>query len=303
MALMMFTVFDTDAGERLDKYLAASLATTSRSTVQRLIVAGDVLVNGDPQRSSYAIAAGDTIVVHLPDPEPVAESSAPALNFLYEDDALLVVDKPAGLVVHEASGHRGDTLVSVLLAQRPAIATTGMDPRRPGIVHRLDRDTSGVLAVALSTASLTALQRQFRRREVAKQYLALVYGSPAPARAAIEAPIARDEANRARMAVSPEGRFARTEYEVLERLKEASLISVNLMTGRTHQIRVHMASIGYPVVGDRTYGRRREALAVPRQMLHAQRLTLTHPVSGERMSFEAPVPADMLAVLERLRAV
>lgn len=294
------SVLDPDAGERLDRYLAAKLAATSRSSVQKLIVAGQVTVNGGPERASYAVAAGDTIVVHLPDPE-LLESTAAPLVVLFEDEAIIILDKPAGLVVHEASGHKGETLVSVLLAQRPQLATAGMDPRRPGIVHRLDRDTTGVLALAKSPESLSALQRQFRRREVTKQYLALVYGSPAPSRAAIEAPIQRDETNRARMAVSPEGRFARTEYEVLERFKDASLVSVKLMTGRTHQIRVHMASIGYPVVGDRTYGRRREALAVPRQMLHAQRLTLSHPLSGERMTFEAPVPADLLTVLERLR--
>lgn len=299
MAEMVLSVLGSEAGERLDRYLAARLASTSRSSVQKLIASGQVTVNGGAERARYAVAEGDTIVVHLPEMEPL-ESVAPPLVILYEDDALLILDKPAGLVVHEAAGHKGETLVSVLRAQRPLLATAGMDPRRPGIVHRLDKDTSGVLAVAKSLASLTALQRQFRRREVTKQYLALVYGSPAPSRAAIEAPIQRDEANRARMAVSPEGRYARTEYEVLERFKDVSLVSVNLMTGRTHQIRVHMATIGYPVVGDRTYGRRREALAVPRQMLHAQRLTLTHPLSGERMSFEAPVPADIQAVLDRL---
>jgi len=289
------------AGRRLDKYLAEALGTLSRSAVQRLITAGEVTVNGEVERASYLVAQGDVVRVVLPEPEVASSGQPPVISILYEDDALLVVDKPAGLVVHEGSGHRGETLVSALLAMRPELGTAGMDPRRPGIVHRLDRDTSGTLVVAKTPASLAALQRQFRRREVSKQYLALVHGAPAPARAAIEAPIGRDEANRVRMSVVPGGRYARTEYETLERFKDVSLISVNLMTGRTHQIRVHMAAIGHPVVGDRTYGVRRDTFGARRQMLHAQRIVITHPSTREPLSCEAPVPEDMQGVLERLR--
>ncbi len=290
------------AGQRLDKYLVEALGTLSRSAVQKLITAGEVTVNGEVERASYLVAAGDSVSVALPEPEEASRAQPPVINVLYEDDALLVVDKPAGLVVHEGSGHRGETLVLALLAMRPELGIVDMDPARPGIVHRLDRDTSGTLVVAKTPETLLALQRQFRRRAVSKQYLALVHGAPAPARAAIEAPIGRDEANRARMSVAPGGRYARTEYETLERFKGVSLISVNLLTGRTHQIRVHMAAIGHPVVGDRTYGVRRDTFGARRQMLHAQRLAITHPVTQELLTCEAPVPEDMQRVLDRLRA-
>jgi 23S rRNA pseudouridine1911/1915/1917 synthase len=302
MAVVHLEVPVSGAGLRLDRFVAGSAAGLSRSGVQKLIAAGRVTVNGSAQRASYAVVPGDAVEVQMPDPPTVGDPAAPrVLSVLYEDAAIMVVDKPAGLVVHEAAGHRGETLVSTLVAHRPDLAVAGMDPQRPGIVHRLDRDTSGVVVVAMEPASLAALQRQFRRREVHKEYLALVHGSPEPSRAAIEAPIARDEANRARMALSPEGRYARSEYEVLERFRGVTLVSVNLMTGRTHQIRVHMAAIGHPVVGDRTYGSRRKAPGAARQMLHAQRLTLTHPQTLELMTFEAPVPADMQVLLESLR--
>ena len=285
-----------------DKQLAQTLAPLSRSAVQKLISSGDVTVNGDQALASYIVAEGDRECVALTEPEEPSGGQPPVISILYEDDVLLVVDKPAGLVVHEGSGHTGHTLVSALLAMRPELGAAGMDPRRPGIVHRLDRDTSGTLVVAKTPASLAALQRQFRRREVSKRYLALVHGSPAPARAAIEAPIGRDETNRARMSVAPGGRSARTEYETLERFRDVSLISVNLLTGRTHQIRVHMAAIGHPVVGDRTYGVRRDTFGARRQMLHAQRLVIAHPSTQEPLTCEAPVPDDMRRVLDRLRS-
>jgi 23S rRNA pseudouridine1911/1915/1917 synthase len=302
MAVVQLAVLDSEAGRRLDRFVAGSAAGLSRSSVQKLIAAGRVTVNGGDQRASYAVVPGDTVMVQMPDLPAEGEPIVPrALSVLYEDAAILVIDKPAGLVVHEATGHKGETLVSALVARRPDLAAAGLDPQRPGIVHRLDRDTSGVIVVAMEPASLAALQRQFRLREVHKEYLALVHGSPAPSRAAIEAPISRDQANRARMALSSEGRYARSEFEVLERFRGFSLVAVNLMTGRTHQIRVHMAAIGYPVVGDKTYGPRREALGAARQMLHAQRLTLTHPLTQDLMTFEAPVPADMQALLDSLR--
>ncbi len=294
-------VAPSEAGERLDRYLSRHLEGQSRTTLQKLITAGKVTVNDVTVRPSRAVCAGDRIKVALPDACTVEEPPASSpLSILYEDDAIIVINKPAGLVVHGAGGHRGETLVSALRAQYPDIAQAGMDPERPGIVHRLDRDTSGVLLVARTPDVLAHLQRQFRRREVRKEYLALVHGVPTPSRAAIEAPIARDRLDRTRMAIAAQGRYARTEYTVMERLADAALLSVVLITGRTHQIRVHMASIGHPVIGDRTYGPRRAALA-PRQMLHAHRLTLSHPVTLERMTWEAPMPADMQAQLERLR--
>jgi 23S rRNA pseudouridine1911/1915/1917 synthase len=214
-----------------------------------------------------------------------------------------VVNKAAGQVVHLSPGHPSETLVNALLHHRPALGYGDLDAERPGIVHRLDRDTSGLLVVATNPDALHSLQRAFARREVDKRYLALVYGHPMPHQAAIEAPIGRDPANRLRMTIMAEGgRYARTEYNVLETFREASFLEVNLLTGRTHQIRVHLASIGFPVVGDRTYGRRREIIAAPRQMLHAARLTLRHPDHGGEMTFEAPLPPDFAHILETLRS-
>jgi len=297
-----FEVAPEDNGERLDRYLVRRLPELSRSRIQRLIKEGAVLINGNPARASQPAAAGECVTVRVAQEAPPRPTPQPLpLNIVYEDDSIIVVNKPAGLVVHLAPGHPADTLVNALLYHRPELARAGLDPERPGIVHRLDRDTSGLLVMAANPLALQMLQRAFARRAVEKRYLALVYGAVAPLQAAIEAPIARDPANRMRMAVVEGGRYARTEYTVLERLRDASLLDVNLLTGRTHQIRVHLASIGYPVVGDRTYGRKRESIAAPRQMLHAARLALRHPASGAEMVFEAPLPEDVNRVLEALR--
>jgi 23S rRNA pseudouridine1911/1915/1917 synthase len=224
------------------------------------------------------------------------------LDVVYEDEHLMVINKPAGLVVHPAPGHAADTMVNALLAYRPAVTAADADPARPGIVHRLDRDTSGLLVVAATRAAQDALQATFKSRRVAKIYLALVFGTVELERAAIEAPLGRDPRQRQRMAVLTEGgRAARTNYAVRERLPGATLLEAGLITGRTHQIRVHLASIGHPVVGDRVYGPRRQAIVAPRQMLHAWRLELAHPITGAPLAFEAPLPADMAAVLEGLR--
>ncbi len=288
--------------QRLDLFLSQRLSDLSRSRIQRLIKGGAILLNGQPARPSQLVAPGDCITLRLAEPPSSEPQPQPLpLEILYEDESLLVINKPAGMVVHPAPGHTGDTLVNALLHHRPALAQAGLTPQRPGIVHRLDRDTSGLLLVAANPTALEALQRAFRRREVEKHYLALVYGAVAPLQAAIEAPIARDPANRLRMAVVEGGRYARTEYTVLEHLSGASLLDVNLLTGRTHQIRVHLASIGFPVVGDRTYGHRRESIRAPRQMLHAARLSLRHPQSGVPLCFEAPLPEDFVGVLQSLR--
>lgn len=293
-----------EAVRRLDLHLAHVCPQFSRSAAQRLIAQGCVRVNGSLARARDALAPGDEIEIRWPaeaPSEPPQPEQAP-LSILYEDEHLLALDKPAGLAVHAGAGRTSGTLVNALLAHRPTIASVGPDPQRAGIVHRLDRDTSGVMVVAASDEALHALQRQFRRRETRKEYLALVYGQVAHPEAAIEAPIGRDPSQRQRMAVLPEGRYARTEYRLLERLPGASLLAVLLLTGRTHQIRVHLASIGHPVVGDRVYGPRRGAITAPRQCLHAWRLTLTHPISGQPLTFEAPLPADVEAVLARLRS-
>ncbi len=294
------------AARRLDLYVVEA-AGLARAQVRRLIAEGRVTVNGQPARAGAPLRAGDLVELDWPDeaPEPAAkspfESTMPSPVLVYEDDDLLVVNKPAGLAVHAGAGRAQPMLVDWLLAHRPSLQGVGLDPTRPGIVHRIDKDTSGLLAVAGNVAALRALQGQFRRRDVDKRYLALAYGAPALERAAIEAPIARDPAQRLRMAISPDGRAARSEYVVRERLSGCSLLEVRLVTGRTHQIRVHLASIGHPLVGDRVYGPRRGSIACPRQFLHAWRLALTHPRTGEPLAFEADLPPDLADVLARLR--
>lgn len=297
-----------EGGARLDKYLADRVPELSRSAAQRLIHDGRVAVNDEPLKAGYKVRVGDLVVVHLPageSTEPVAE--AIPLKVVYEDQALIVVDKSAGMVVHPAPGHPSGTLVNALLAYCPELATSGDD--RPGIVHRLDRDTSGLILVAKSEKVRRALQRQFKERRVHKAYLALLDGRLQPAWGRIEAPIGRDPHHRQRMSILSGGREAITEYHVLERFAHVmgpavgdyTLVEAEPQTGRTHQIRVHFASIGHPLVGDAVYGRQRSRLPVPRQFLHACRLGFEHPVTGQRMELEAPIPADLAAVLGLLR--
>jgi len=293
---------------RLDRFLAEQVPDVSRSAMQRLIGEGQVTVNGEPSKASYKVRPGDQVLVLLPVAEPRQPlAEAIPLKIVYEDAVLLVVDKPAGMVVHPAPGHSGGTLVNALLAYCPELAVAGDD--RPGLVHRLDRDTSGLILVAKSEKARRTLQRQFKDRQVRKAYLALVDGHLQPACGRIEAPIGRDPNHRQRMAVLAGGREAITEYHVLEqfakRLGPAAgdycLLEAEPATGRTHQIRVHLASIGHPVVGDTVYGRRRSRLAVPRQFLHARRIGFKHPSTGQRLELEAPLPDDLAEILEMLR--
>jgi 23S rRNA pseudouridine1911/1915/1917 synthase len=297
-----------DGKIRLDKFLAERLPDVSRSAVQRLLAQGQVTVNSELVKASYKVQAGDRVVVHLPsrqEPQLVAEEIP--LTLVYEDEHLLVVDKPAGMVVHPAPGHSGGTLVNALLAYVPELAAT--DSQRPGIVHRLDRDTSGLILVARNERVRRALQRLFKERQVTKAYLALLHGDLQPAWGRIEAPIGRDPRHRQRMAVLPGGREALTEYHVREQLAHEgvrvtgrySLVEAQPHTGRTHQIRVHFASIGHPVVADDVYGRRDSSLPLDRQFLHAWRLSFRHPVTRERMQLEAPLPQDLEEVLNLLR--
>lgn len=295
-------------GERLDRFLSARLELT-RSAAQRLIDDGRVSVNGGPARAAYKVRVGDEIAVHVPAPEPLQPAAeAIPLDIVYEDDALLVVNKAAGMVVHPAPGHGSGTLVNAVLAHSPELAADDVDGR-PGIVHRLDRDTSGLILVAKSEPARRALQRQFQARQVTKVYLALVEGRLEPPRGRIEAPIGRDPKQRQRMAVLPGGREAITDYRVVHYYRhemgefagDYTLIEALPRTGRTHQIRVHLASIGHPVAGDTVYGRRRRA-PVPRLFLHAQRLSFSHPVTGHPMDVEAPLPPDLEAVLRALEA-
>jgi 23S rRNA pseudouridine1911/1915/1917 synthase len=301
-------LFVHEGGVRLDRYLADHVPELSRSAAQRLIDGGQVTVNGEPARASHKLKPGEVIVALLPGEESLAlMPEAIPLSIVYEDRDLLVVDKPAGLVVHPAPGHTGGTLVNALLAYSSELAASGDE--RSGIVHRLDRDTSGLILVAKSEKVRRALQRQFKERQVHKAYLALLGGHLQPAWGRIEAPLGRDPDHRQRMAVLPGGREAITEYHALEQFAHTSglaagdytLVEAEPLTGRTHQIRVHFASIGHPVVGDTVYGRRKHRLPVPRQFLHARRLGFKHPRTGQRMELEASLPQDLFSVLELLR--
>jgi 23S rRNA pseudouridine1911/1915/1917 synthase len=298
-----------EGGGRLDQFLAAHIDGLSRSAARRLIDSARVFVNGDPTKASYKVKPGDQVMAQM----PAGESTVPAaeaipLSVVYEDDTLLVVDKPAGMVVHPAPGHPSGTLVNALLARSPELAETGSS--RPGIVHRLDKDTSGLLLVAKSERIGRQLQRQFKERKVRKAYLALVDGHVSPAWGRIEAPVGRDPRHRQRMAVLAGGREAVTEYHVLENYAhtvgpaagEFTLLEAEPVTGRTHQIRVHFASIGHPVAGDATYGRRKSHLALSRQFLHARKIGFRHPATRQRMEFEARLPEDLQEVLDLLRS-
>lgn len=289
------------AGERLDKVIATHLPDLSRALVQRLIKQGQITVNGRSTKPSYRVEAGDTVVVHIPSetPPPVAPEPIP-LDIIYEDQHLLAVNKPAGMVVHPALGHHSGTLVNAVLAHCPQTATVG-GPDRAGIVHRLDKDTSGLILIAKDQAIHTALQRQFKRRRVQKTYLALVEGHPSPRQGIIDAPIGRDKRQRKKMSVVRTGREARTTYHVIEMFDEHCLLELQPETGRTHQIRVHLAWLGHPVVGDTVYGYRKQRLLKHRHFLHASGLSLAHPVTHQTLSLTAPLPDDLAALLSRLR--
>ncbi len=292
------------SGERVDRYVATRLSDLSRTAVQRLIGAGDVTVNGETVSSSLRLRAGDVILVREPEPQPVDLRPEPMpLDIVYEDADLLVINKAAGVVVHPGAGHGSGTLVNAVLAHCGDLGGVGGD-LRPGIVHRLDKDTSGMIVIAKHDRALQGLQRQFKRRSVTKIYVALVAGDLAQADGVIEAPVARDRQNRQRMAVLASGKPASTRWHVVQRYRDSkgnryTLLDVYLMTGRTHQIRVHMAWMGYPLVGDDVYGRTVSPLA-PRQFLHARELAFEHPISGANCRFSAPLPDDLGAVLRAL---
>ncbi len=288
---------ETLAGERVDRAVAL-LTGWSRSAVREMVERGDVLVDDVPVARSARLQAGSTLVWNgepLVAPLPHAE---PAVEFVvvYEDDDIVVVDKPAGLVVHPGAGHPDGTLVSGLLA-RYDIAHIG-DPARPGIVHRLDRDTSGLLIVARSEPAYAALVPAMADHSVARHYIAVVTGVPSASRGTVDAPLGRSPRSPTRMAVVTGGREARTHYEVVETFDDAARLAVDLETGRTHQIRVHLAAIGHPVLGDVVYGRADERIGRP--FLHAAALEFTHPVTGAAMEFSSPLPAELRHALAAL---
>ena len=298
----MLSTIAERAGDRLD-VVVAGFAGVSRSHAARLIDDGRVRVNGKTEQRSARLAVGDRIEIELSE-EPTIQSPSPekiAVPVVYEDEWLLVVAKPAGLVVHPAPGHPSGTLVNALLA-RTGRALPG-ERDRPGIVHRLDAGTSGLMIVALDETALERLQRMLADREVSRTYTTLVEGNPPPA-ATIDAPIGRSPRHRKKMAVVAGGRDAVTELRRLETFSETALVEARPRTGRTHQIRVHLAGAGYPVVGDRVYGRDRKLaarLGLDRPFLHASGLSFRHPMTGEQVALEEPLPADLLEALGRAR--
>ncbi|MGQ0548064.1 MAG: RluA family pseudouridine synthase [Armatimonadota bacterium] len=304
-----------DEGRRLDAYLAARLPELSRTRLQGLIAAGHVVLGGRPVRPaggsrtarvrpSDRLRAGDHLDIEIP-PLPAASAAlqpeAIPLTVVYEDDALLVVDKPAGMTVHPGAGRTSGTLVHAVLAHCPDLPRIG-GADRPGIVHRLDKDTSGLLVVAKTEVAGRGLQAQIQSRRARREYLALVHGRLRRPSGVIDAPIGRDPRHRTRMAVVASGRHAVTHYRVAETFEDATLLEVRLDTGRTHQIRVHLAHLGHPVVADPVYGRRPNPWGMRRQALHARTLAFTHPISGAALTFRAPLPADFEEVLRALRA-
>jgi 23S rRNA pseudouridine1911/1915/1917 synthase len=279
------------SGTRLDQFLAGPLG--SRARAQRLIDEGRVRVDGHVRRKSHEVQAGELVVVVESGPSPEAPAVDIALEIPYEDEHLIIVDKPAGVVVHPARGHRSGTLSQALAGR----AAGGDEPWRAGIVHRLDRETSGLLVVAKRDDVHRALKALLAARELKREYLALVEGTPSARSGTIEAPIGRDRRYRTLMSIdSDEPREARTHFEIVEVLPAASLLRVSLDTGRTHQIRVHLRSIGYPVCGDRQYGVS-DAYGLERQFLHAARLSFPHPVTGEPVDVSSPLPGDLARAL------
>lgn len=297
-----FTVASEEAGSRLDTLVAERISTISRSLVRRLVDAARVSVNSAPAKAAQRVSEGDQIDVELEYPPSLsAEPESLPLNVVYQVEDLAVIDKPAGLVVHPAAGHSGGTLANALVALFPSSQTVG-PAERPGIVHRLDKDTSGLMVVALTPVAQVSLQRQIAERSAQRDYLVLATGHVEPEAGVIDAPIGRDRRNRKRMATHGSGaRPAQTSYHVREYLPGFSLLEARLHTGRTHQIRVHLEAIGHPVAGDRVY----HGGALPnltRQFLHAHRLSFRSPSSGEELVFTSPLPPDLQAVLEGLRA-
>ena len=292
------------ATDRLDRILVSQLPGLSRARLQALIRAGWVKVNGRTVRKpGLSVGPEDVIqVAALPPAETRLRPQSIPLEILYEDDALFVINKPAGMVVHPGAGHPQATLVHAALAHAPEVEAVG-DASRPGIVHRLDKDTSGVMVLAKTNEALKHLQQQFRRREVEKLYLGLVDGAPPSPTGQIEAPLARSPRHRKRIAVvqAPGSRLAVTRFQTRERFPRHSLLELRPLTGRTHQIRVHLQFLGCPVVGDRVYGRKQPTLPVARQQLHAWRLTFRLPGDSQPRTFEAAIPADLREAIELAR--
>jgi 23S rRNA pseudouridine1911/1915/1917 synthase len=313
---LCFTATESEAGHRLDTVIVARLPTLSRSRVSRLIRAGHITVNGLIKKPGYLIRPGDVVRCEIPSREPITcRPEAIPLSVLYEDGDVIVLNKPPGLVVHPGAGHKSRTLVNALLFHCPDLEGIGGD-LRPGLVHRLDKDTSGTLVVAKNALALESLTDQFKKRAVQKQYLALVYGDMKASAGVIDLPIGRHPTDRKKMSTeSRRSRSTETRWKIKEAFSGVTLLQIDLKTGRTHQIRVHCAAIGHAVVGDAKYGGNRRWKELPsqdlrnilksvrRQMLHAWHLTFMHPRTEKLMSFESPLATDMAGVLDGLRAL
>jgi len=292
-------------GERLDKVLTEQLPALSRTQIQRLLKEGQILVNGRPAKANLRLDGGEEVTITLPEPEETELlPEAIPLDIRYEDDDMLVINKPAGMVVHPAVGHTSGTLVNAILAHCPDLPGIGGE-KRPGIVHRLDKETSGLIVIAKNEAALRHLQAQFKDRTVGKQYLALVDGQVQPPTAVIDAPIGRDPRQRKKMAVIPLGasahsRPAQTQVTTITGYDDYTLLRCELFTGRTHQIRVHMAYMGFPIVGDKVYGRRKPTIPLGRHFLHASVLTVKRPSDDEELTLHAELPAELEAILVQL---
>ena len=321
-----FIVTQDEAGIRLDRFIAGKESELSRSFVQKLILEGYVTVDGSQVKPSHSVRAGDVVKVNLPEPQPHVFPRAESipLDIVFEDNDLIVVDKPAGMVVHPAAGVSSGTLVNALLAhispdpneQMDEITLRSITPERPGIVHRIDKDTSGLLVVAKTIRAYYNLVEQFREHSVSRKYLAVICGSPKQDTGTIVAPIGRSRRDRKKMAVtSVNSREAITHFSIKKHYERFSLVELTLETGRTHQIRVHLSHIGYPVVGDPTYGGRNRAIrsavseivrtafqGLSRQALHAQTLGFIHPGTSKYMEFFSPIPEDIQNVIDALRA-
>lgn len=299
---MQHLEFDIDTAcekKRLDVFLTEAQGDVSRNFVQKLIEDGQVRVNQQTVKANYKVKHGDLVEMNIPEPAPLELTAEDIpLDIHYEDEHMIVIDKPAGLVVHPAPGHPGGTLVNALLFHCKDLTGIG-GVERPGIVHRLDKDTSGLIVVAKSDHSLVSLQRQFQERTIKKVYLALTQGRLDPPRGTVRSPIGRHPKDRKKMATGEEGREAETVFEVIRHFEGYDLVKLFPKTGRTHQIRVHLASLGHPVLSDPLYGgrSRRKTPALERQALHAHQLTLAHPVSRKSMEFNSPLPPDMARLI------
>lgn len=298
-----YDVSPAEAGERIDKIVSAQRPDLSRAHVQRLIEEKRLVVNGKPTKSGTKLRGGEHLTLYIPAPQPLPHLEAEniPLDIVFEDDTVIVINKPAGLVVHPAPGHTNGTLVNALLYHVPNLNINGN--QRPGIVHRLDKDTSGLLVAAKNDAALGNLIEQMKNRETLKEYRTLLEGNVQPPAGIVDAPIGRDPTKRKQMAVARNGKPARTHYQVAEQLSHHAYVTARLETGRTHQIRVHMAYMKHPVVGDPVYGFRKASLPLKRQFLHAYKLGFKLPSTGEYREFESALPHDLQEILTKARNI